>query len=109
MLKAARALASLEQADAIRVEHVDRVADLVLAHRRREGSERREGESRVQQASQSGVHSPAPQNAAQRLSSGAGHTEPPHTTDAGEWGFLAPEPVEIASVKSVRPLPAKKP
>jgi len=108
MLKAARALASLEQADAIRVEHVDRVADLVLAHRRREGSKQREGESRAQQASQNGTPASAPRNA-QRPSSDPGHTETPHTTEAGEWGFLAPEPVEIAPVKSVRPLPAKKP
>ncbi|MGI4862198.1 MAG: ATP-binding protein [Janthinobacterium lividum] len=38
MLKAARALAVLEDAEAVRIAHVDRVAELVLWHRRGEGT-----------------------------------------------------------------------
>jgi magnesium chelatase subunit I len=80
MLRAARALAALEAASCIDVSHVDRVADAVLRHRRREQ------ESAV-----------PPHQAPQKTS--------PNESD---WGYLPPEPTGTAKVKQVRPLAAKK-
>ena len=83
MLRAARALAAYEEASAVNVEHVERVAESVLSHRRKEGS------------------APSEQSAAQ-----------PRTQkkDNGEsnFGYMPPEPVDITTVKNVRPLAAKK-
>ncbi|MFP3589597.1 magnesium chelatase, partial [Paraburkholderia sp. SIMBA_055] len=48
MLRAARALAALERADAVTIAHVDRVAESVLLHRRRHdepGSQQQDGSS----------------------------------------------------------------
>lgn len=85
MLRAARALAALEGARAIDVEHVERVAQAVLKHRRREGE-------RPQQ--------PQPQ----------AHSNPQANPQANDedWGYLPPESVETATVKNVRPLQPKK-
>ncbi|WP_028224106.1 ATP-binding protein [Paraburkholderia ferrariae] len=93
MLRAARALAAFEGAGEVSVAHVDRVAEAVLAHRRRADP------------------APAPQNAAD-----AGHA-PTHETHSHsqvetsaetDWGELAPELVAATSVKGVIPLPSKK-
>ncbi|KMZ12517.1 ChlI component of cobalt chelatase involved in B12 biosynthesis [Candidatus Burkholderia humilis] len=78
MLRAARAIAALEGARAIEVDHVERVADAVLRHRRREHDE-----------------APATQQHHQ------------NTRDA-DAGYLPPEPVGTTKVKQVRPLAAKK-
>jgi magnesium chelatase subunit I len=82
MLRAARALAALENAARVGVEHVDRVADAVLSHRRRE------------------------HEAASSQQGGASASES-RAGDA-DWGHMPPEPTGMAKVKQVRPLAAKK-
>jgi magnesium chelatase subunit I len=82
MLRAARALAALEAASHIDVTHVERVADAVLKHRRRE------------QEKPSSSPPQAPQ--------------PEVSTNESDWGYLPPEPTGTATVKQVRPLAAKK-
>lgn len=86
MLRAARALAALEGAPAVTVTHVERVADAVLQHRRRE------------------VQAQAPSQTQ------AAHDPTPREASAGEsdWGYLPPEPTGTARIKQVRPLAAKK-
>ncbi|SPB13401.1 protoporphyrin IX magnesium-chelatase [Caballeronia novacaledonica] len=84
MLRAARALAALEGASNVTVTHVERVADAVLKHRRREtGAPSRE---------------PAGREATSR---DAGSAE-------SDWGYMPAEPAGTAKVKQVRPLAAKK-
>lgn len=92
MLRAARALAALEQADAVTVAHVDRVAESVLLHRRsvRDDAEQMNAASSSEQAS-----------------STAGASASAESDD----GYLPPEPtgiVRVAGVKDVIPLNAKK-
>jgi magnesium chelatase subunit I len=85
MLRAARALAAYEEASAVNVEHVERVAESVLSHRRKEASgpsDQRATEPRQQQRSQD--------------------------ADDASFGYMPPEPVDITTVKNVRPLAAKK-
>jgi magnesium chelatase subunit I len=88
MLRAARALAALEGASAVTVKHVERVADAVLQHRRREA--------------QTSPHSPSQsqtsRDPAQREANAS----------ESDWGYLPPEPAGTAKVKHVRPLAAKK-
>ncbi|SDE14416.1 ATP-binding protein [Paraburkholderia lycopersici] len=91
MLRAARALAAFEGADAVSPDHVDQVADGVLAHRRRAPPQRPDAPSR------------APPSAERDRT----HAEANAGADA-DWGELPPEPVAAAQVKGVIPLPAKK-
>lgn len=84
MLRAARALAALEGSLTVDVGHVERVAESVLVHRRKEG--------RAPQSSES-----------QR---GAEQSSPDH--DDATFGYMPPEPVEISKVKNVRALSPKK-
>ncbi|KND56407.1 ChlI component of cobalt chelatase involved in B12 biosynthesis [Candidatus Paraburkholderia kirkii] len=84
MLRAARALAALEGASAVTVMHVERVADAVLQHRRREA----QAPSQTQAA-----HDSTPREA---------------SADESDWGYLPPEPAGTARIKQVRPLAAKK-
>ncbi|KAK45950.1 magnesium chelatase [Caballeronia jiangsuensis] len=84
MLRAARALAALDGASNVTVTHVERVADAVLKHRRRE--------------TQSPSHEPATRESTPR-DAGSGESD---------WGAMPPEPTGIAKVKQVRPLAAKK-
>ncbi|KUZ40860.1 ATP-binding protein [Burkholderia territorii] len=110
MLRAARALAALEQAEAVTVSHVERVADAVLRHRRQAGTPPSSG------ASQS-------QSNAEGVGNRDGRTppdisrQPDRSPDAvrgdaapsqGDWGYLPPEPAGLRDVKSVVPLPLKK-
>ncbi|KWA20758.1 magnesium chelatase [Burkholderia territorii] len=110
MLRAARALAALEQAEAVTVSHVERVADAVLRHRRHAGTPPSSG------ASQS-------QSNAEGVGNRDGRTppdisrQPGRSPDAargdaapsqGDWGYLPPEPAGLRDVKSVVPLPLKK-
>jgi magnesium chelatase subunit I len=85
MLRAARALAALEEAPVVSVAHVERVAESVLLHRRKEGN--------------------APTND-QRAEPRA--EQRPQDSDEANFGYMPPEPVDIAAVKNVRPLAAKK-
>jgi magnesium chelatase subunit I len=92
MLRAARALAAFEGADAVSPDHVDQIADSVLAHRRRAMPE-----------------SSGTQNTAQPPRRDEQHNEATTATAPDtDWGELAPEPVAATQVKGVIPLPAKK-
>ncbi|CAB3803640.1 Magnesium-chelatase 38 kDa subunit [Paraburkholderia ultramafica] len=105
MLRAARALAALEQAAAVTAEHVDRVAEAVLIHRRHQhdaqsGGDARESEAHRQAASGSGSdRSPA-------LAPDAAPS--PSVAGENDWGYLPPEPAATTQVKGVIPLSVKK-
>ena len=101
MLRAARALAAYEQADAVTPEHVRRVAGAVLLHRRQAPDDA--GASATQTAG-------GPDS-----SSGAGASPSSGQTDRrdpegaqSDWGYLPPEPVGMDAVKGVVPLAPKK-
>ncbi|SAL18455.1 ATP-binding protein [Caballeronia humi] len=83
MLRAARALAAFDSASDVSVEHVERVAESVLMHRRREHG-----------APPHATHD-APRSSQQQAND-------------SDWGYLPPEPVETSTVKNVRPLQPKK-
>jgi magnesium chelatase subunit I len=94
MLRAARALAALEQASAVTADHVGRVADLALLHRRRAGKDA---------APRGEDHSPASRSSSAESASTSSRDS--------EYGYLPPEPVgttRIERVKSVIPLDIKK-
>lgn len=111
MLRAARALAALEQTAAVTAEHVDRVAEAVLIHRRRQHGQhaRRDGQQdgdtrendAPRQAGSGGAadhsYAPAP-DAAPSPPAAANH----------DWGYLLPEPAATTCVKGVIPLGVKK-
>ncbi|PRY08432.1 ATP-binding protein [Paraburkholderia sp. BL25I1N1] len=101
MLRAARALAALEQAAAVTAEHVDRVAEAVLAHRRHVRESPAAGEAR-----ESDGEWEAP--AGSRSSSAQGNAQPAAATGDSDWGYLAPEPAATTHVKGVIPLNVKK-
>ena len=84
MLRAARALAAFEEASAVNVEHVERVAESVLLHRRKEG------------------RAPNDQGAAEP------RAQQKKSTDEASHGYMPPEPVDVTAVKNVRPLATKK-
>jgi magnesium chelatase subunit I len=87
-------LAALELAATITVEHVDRVAEAVLRHRRL----------------QRGPHAMPPPSKPPQTT----HESPqqPRSEDnessEGDWGHLPPETVGTTAVKGVIPLPVKK-
>lgn len=93
MLRAARALAALEQRDAVSPQDVDAVADLALAHRRPPNS--------------------APPSA---LPGGASQAQPPAQGSSvnapqaagGDWGALPPQPVGMVRVAAKGAWPPKK-
>ncbi|WP_242540387.1 ATP-binding protein [Trinickia mobilis] len=91
MLRAARALAALEQSDAVTTGHVERVAVAVLWHRRRKHDESR-------------ADTPA-QSASSQQSEALPDTSRTPEPD-GDWGYLPPEPAGLTKVKGVIPLPA---
>ncbi|APA88955.1 ATP-binding protein [Paraburkholderia sprentiae WSM5005] len=99
MLRAARALAAFERADAVTVRHVERVADAVLLHRRRQhdaphaNQRQQEGEAQSQDVTGS---------ASDRAAGSATSSADP------DWGYLPPEPTGAVPVKGVIPLDAKK-
>jgi magnesium chelatase subunit I len=113
MLRAARALAALEQADVVTGAHVERVAQAVLHHRRHS----REAappptESSVRTASGNGEDvrntndindTVAAANAHQAASTTSGQT-----SQDSEWGYLPPEGAGTMHVKGVIPLAVKK-
>jgi magnesium chelatase subunit I len=94
MLRAARALAALERADAVTIAHVDRVAESVLLHRRRHdepGSQQQDGSS-------------APSSSSAQHAS----TDTASASAEADYGYLPPEPTGLTRVKGVIPLNAKK-
>ena len=133
LLRAARALAAWQEAAAVRPEHVQQVAELVLAHRRPAHA----APPPTQPDAQAGPdhpHPPAPPRPSPAQTSPAQtsqaqtetnpnppqpaqtHATPPSQPgpasraaagddqDSDDWGALPPEPVAIASVKTLRPL-----
>ena len=101
MLRAARALAAFEQAQAVTVQHVERVADAVLIHRRRQHDAPRSDQGRQQSGA------PSPEDAGS--ASGAAGASPSSTSSSEtDWGYLPPEPATALPVKGVIPLDAKK-
>jgi magnesium chelatase subunit I len=95
MLRAARALAALEQAAAVTIAHVDRVTEAVLLHRRR-------SHENAAQAQSHDMSAPSPQPPA---------AESANAASDSDFGYLPPEPAptaRVANVKSVIPLNAKK-
>ncbi|WP_438392190.1 ATP-binding protein [Caballeronia sp. DA-9] len=94
MLRAARALAAWEEAGAVRVDHVERVAEAVLLHRRKvdHGSASVQSNERNRQREHDAQQ---PQQSQQN----------PGDSD---FGYMPPEPVDITAVKNVRPLTSKK-
>ncbi|MBU9400608.1 ATP-binding protein [Burkholderia multivorans] len=106
MLRAARALAALEAADAVTVAQVDRVAEAVLRHRRRADasppSAARAPDSRTghDDATHRGTRERLPRDTAPSPDdAGASH---------GDWGYLPPASAGLRDVKAVVPLPLKK-
>lgn len=90
MLRAARALAALEQRDAVRVADVDAVAELALAHRR----------------APDGSAPPAPR-ASSPAGGGQGAASNGSAPD-GDWGALPPQAEAMMPVKHTGAWPPKK-
>jgi magnesium chelatase subunit I len=105
MLRAARALAALEQADAVTVGHVARVATAVLQHRRHsEAAAPQAGASRQAESGNA-------DNAAHATEAARTQTDPKTvapTAHDSDWGYLPPEPTGTTPVKGVIPLNVKK-
>ena len=100
MLRAARALAALEQADSVGVAHVDAVAELALAHRRTENA--------AGSAPPSGATQPPPTSSSKPSpASGQGSASAQNVSE-GDWGALPPEPQPMARVRSTGAWPPKK-
>ncbi|ASL48474.1 Magnesium-chelatase 38 kDa subunit [Burkholderia sp. AD24] len=120
MLRAARALAALEQAAAVTAEHVDRVAEAVLVHRRHQREDSAPGEARDADAGRqerSGDEverrGEASSSASSVSSQGAGVSSFDANASHGrssevDWGYLPPEPAGTTQVKGVIPLSVKK-
>ena len=116
MLRAARALAALESATTVTREHVERVADLVLRHRRREPAQsmndapsrstqpnqgRDQGRGEERASGDRPVKATSPEGQGSDGRDGSSHEDP-------DWGYLPPEPAGIVNVKGVIPLSTKK-
>ena len=110
MLRAARALAAFESAATVTTQHVERVAELVLRHRRREPAQRMdEAPPDSTQAANAGSDRGASdgrdaQDGASRDQGG----DVGASNDDPDWGYLPPEQVGIAHFKGVVPLSTKK-
>ena len=103
MLRAARALAALEQASAITAEHVERVAEAVLMHRRHDRETRAGGDAHESEAPRQ-----AAGDADAAPSQSSRETAPGTAAGDSDWGYLPPQPAGVAQVKGVIPLNAKK-
>jgi magnesium chelatase subunit I len=106
MLRAARALAALEQAGAVTVEHVECVAEAVLIHRRRQ---RRQDDGQADGDTRNGEGQPQTSSGFERPPASALDAAPsPAVAGENDWGYLPPEPAATTHVKRVLPLDAKK-
>ncbi|MFI8616057.1 ATP-binding protein [Acidovorax sp. NPDC077693] len=109
MLRAARALAALDQQTSVRVEHVDAVAELALSHRRGENSAGPAGAAGTAPPSGAAqppsLSSPSPSKPSPASGQGAGSAQ---NTPEGDWGALPPEPQTMARVRSTGAWPPKK-
>jgi magnesium chelatase subunit I len=128
MLRAARALAALEQAERITTRHVERVADAVLRHRRREdghadrrgsglenglenGLDKQRATAAASSASAQGADQHASGNDGQArkdLGAGSHSLAGARGQGDGDWGYLPPERAGMTHVKGVIPLATKK-
>lgn len=121
MLRAARAHAALDGRASITGADIDAVAELVLAHRRKPGTEapaHAAGDPVPPQPPPDGQPPPDDAGTQAPRADGSHHEEPRNEDgpnedgpESGEedWGALAPQPVAIATVKKARPLQPKKP
>ena len=111
MLRAARALAALESAATVTHQHVERVSELVLRHRRREPERRMNGaQPDAAQAADDERAAASNDNERQTHTGAAQHTEAGDGASERDpdWGYLPPERVGIAHLKGVVPLSSKK-
>jgi magnesium chelatase subunit I len=112
MLRAARALAALEAADAVTVAHVDRVAQSVLLHRQRSGDVPHEQEPNARTAdrpeAQQGGGAPARTDSPQQAQSQVQSQAQSQASPESDWGYLPPQTAGTTHVKRVIPLPSKK-
>ena len=99
MLRAARALAALEQAAAISAEHVDRVAEAVLIHRRQT---HQSDDARDSEAARQAFADSDPKRSSSATADAAA------VSGDSDWGYLPPERSATTQVKGVIPLSAKK-
>jgi magnesium chelatase subunit I len=106
MLRAARALAALEQAAAVTTEHVGRVAEAVLAHRRHDRETRAGGDAPEHEVPRqtAGDADAAPSQSSQTAQGAASEA----AAGDGDWGYLPPQPAGVTQVKGVIALNAKK-
>jgi magnesium chelatase subunit I len=107
MLRAARALAALQQDNKVTVQHVDAVAELALTHRRNENAQADQPQAPANSQQHSRGDDTAaetPRDAAQTDAAKSGATDAENP-----WGAM-PAPASIAAlpVKGVKPLPPKK-
>ncbi|MFL9866319.1 ATP-binding protein [Paraburkholderia fungorum] len=109
MLRAARALAALEQAGAVTTEHVGRVAEAVLAHRRHDRETRAGGDAPGHEAPRQTADDAeaAPSQSSRTPQSSQDAASGAAAGDA-DWGYLPPQPAGVAQVKGVIALNAKK-
>ncbi|RDU96883.1 magnesium chelatase [Trinickia dinghuensis] len=111
MLRAARALAALESAETVTSTHVERVADLVLRHRRHQPEQgASDGGTDSMQAGKAG-NGKEPSDDRQSQSTEAATNQRPSdgaSQDDPDWGYLPPEPAGMLNVKGVIPLSTKK-
>ncbi|MES2530151.1 MAG: ATP-binding protein [Pseudomonadota bacterium] len=123
MLRAARALAAWEGADAIVPTHVSQVAELVLLHRRKPGCEAGPAASPGTRSSTgddggNGGNGGGAGDSSSGIGAIGANDSPGHTADASaradasdepDWGAMPPEPAGIVRVKPLRPLIAEPP
>ncbi|KVF74464.1 ATP-binding protein [Burkholderia vietnamiensis] len=108
MLRAARALAALEQAAAVTVSHVERVADAVLRHRRHADAPRAPDASPSRDDGARDGRAPPDPHSQRDERAGAHAAGGAAPSPDGDWGYLPPEPAGLHDVKGVVPLPLKK-
>ena len=103
MLRAARALAAFEQAAAVTVEHVARVADSVLRHRQRERAASEQAPSSAMPPEHEAASTPNRSNESERPDRGQDRAR-----DSDDFGYLPPETTGMIGVKGVVPFAIKK-
>jgi magnesium chelatase subunit I len=115
MLRAARALAAIDGAAEVTTRHVERVAEAVLTHRRRERSDERPSEAgdEVQHSASNRANEDTFENDAEngRVPHSPMTARSPNDErgrDDHDWGYLPPESAGMVDVKGVIPLTSKK-
>ncbi|MGN6667474.1 MAG: ATP-binding protein [Trinickia sp.] len=115
MLRAARALAALESAPTVTRAYVERVAQWVLRHRRREPEQ---GQRDIPAPSMQGNDAGRDTRSTSEGPGGQGRMSPDEAPRDGasdadadadaDWGYLPPEPAGMLDFKGVIPLAVKK-